>query len=84
MNRRNTTADREFMDGVSLMLNCHMDAQGRDVCDVCGKVAFRSYDLADTRAAELNQSHLNGGRLYSVYRGDCGYSHLTTLWTEVI
>ena len=50
--------------GVSLLPNCHMDAH-RDLCDVCGKVAFRSYHLAEVRAAELNQSHLNGGRLYS-------------------
>ena len=81
MGRRNATTNRELLDGVSLMLNCHMDDKARDVCDVCGKVAFRSEHLAEARSAELNEAQPPDGVLYSVYPGDCGYWHLTTIWT---
>ena len=78
------TANRELPDGVSLMVNCHMDAQARDVCDVCGKVAFLTQELAEGRAAEINSEQLPLGLIYSAYAGKCGYWHLTTIWTEFL
>ena len=82
MTRRITATKREFQDGVSLMLNCHMDAQGRDVCDYCRKVAFRSRELAETRTADLNELQPPRSLFYSACDGGCGYWHLTTIWTE--
>ena len=79
---RRDTVKREFKDGVSLMVNCHLDPRARDVCDRCGKVAFRSHELAETRVAELNEAQPPGGLFYSAYAGGCGYWHLTTIWTE--
>ena len=79
-----STANRYLPDGVSLMVNCHLDPLARDVCDVCGKVAFQTQESAEGRAAEINSEQPPLGLTYSAYAGDCGYWHLTTIWTELL